>query len=241
MLHKTRGIVFHVTDYSETSVVARIYTELFGVQSYLLKGAKRKKSKLHSGILQPMSLLEMEVYHKDHGGLQYPTEINNSPPFTSIPYDMVKSSIVLFLDEIVYKSIREEEGNPLLFDFLHHAMRWLDAMDPVHPDFHLVFMAQLTRFLGFFPHGTPGEGSSCFDMEEGCFQAIPPQHDRFLEPGLSKWLGVLLGTSLQNQENLRIPREIKPVLTGKLIEYYGLHLSGFGNIKSHTVLEAVWF
>jgi DNA repair protein RecO (recombination protein O) len=150
MLHKTRGIVFHVTDYSETSVVARIYTEVFGIQSYLLKGAKRKKNKLHSGILQPMSLLEMEVYHKDHGGLQYATELNNNPPFTGIPYDMVKSSIVLFLNEIAYKSIREEEGNPLLFDFLHHTMLWLDAMDPVHPDFHLVFMVQLTRFLGFF-------------------------------------------------------------------------------------------
>ena len=240
MIHKTRGIVFHVTDYSETSVVARIYTELFGVQSYLLKGAKRKKNKLHSGILQPMSLLEMEVYHKDHGGLQYATEINNRPPFASIPYDMVKSSIVLFLNEIVYKSIREEEGNPLLFDFLHHAMRWLDAMDPVHPDFHLVFMVQLTRFLGFFPHGNPEDGSSYFDLAEGCFQAIPPRHTQFLETDLSKWLGELLGTSLQNQENLKIPREIKPMLTDKLIEYYSLHLSGFGNIKSHAVLEAVW-
>jgi DNA repair protein RecO (recombination protein O) len=72
----------------------------------------------------------MEVYHKDHGGLQYASEINNSPPFTSIPYDMVKSSIVLFLNEIAYKSIREEEENPLLFDFLHHAMLWLDAWSP---------------------------------------------------------------------------------------------------------------
>jgi len=239
MLHKTRGIVFHVTDYSESSVVAKIYTELFGLQSYLVKGAKRKKSKLHSGILQPMSLLEMEVYHKDHGGLQYATEINNRPPYSSIPYDMAKSSIVLFLNEIVYKSIREEEANPLLFDFLHHAMRWLDAMDPVNPDFHLVFMVQLTRFLGFFPHGTFTEQDCFFDLAEGCFLPVAPAH-QFLHPDTSKWLSLLLGTSLQHQEKLNLPREVKPVLTTKLIEYYGLHLSGFGNVKSQAVLEAVW-
>jgi DNA repair protein RecO (recombination protein O) len=245
MLHKTRGVVFHVTDYSETSVVAKIYTEVFGLQSYLVKGARRKKSKMHAGILQPMSLLEMEVYHKDHGGLQYAAEMTNHPVFSNIPYDMMKSSILLFINEIVYKSIREEEANPVLFDFLHHSMRWLDAMQPVNPDFHLVFMVQLTRYLGFFPNGTWSEQRPYFDLMEGSFYntAAPTtgiNTPPFMDPVLAKWLGVLLATPLQQQEKINIPKEIKPLLTGKLLEYYSLHVAGFGSVKSQAVLEAVW-
>ena len=245
MLHKTRGIVFHLTDYSETSVVAKIYTEVFGLQSYLIKGARRKKSKVHAGILQPMSLLEMEVYHKDSGGLQYAADITNNPAFSSIPYDMTKCSIVLFLNEIVYKSIKEEESNPLLFDFLHHAMLWLDGMHPANPDFHLVFLVQLSRHLGFYPNGNYSERYPYFDMVEGSFYNSPVQPSvggtrPFFEPELSRWLGKLLDTPLQSQAKLNIPREVKPLLTGKMLEYYSLHVAGFGSVKSQAVLEAVW-
>jgi len=244
MLHKTRGIVLHVTDYSETSVIAKIYTELFGVQSYLLRGVKKRKAKVRSNILQPMSLLDMEVNHNERGGLQYLTEISNQPAFTNIPVDMMKSSMVLFINEIVYKAVKEEEANPLMFDFLHHAMMWLDAMEPVNADFHLIFMVQFTRFLGFFPEGNSNElltgNESFFDLIEGRFMLVIPTHNHFMSVELSQWFSIVLKATLQQQEELKIPISGKRELIEKLIEYYGLHLSGFGTMKSHKVLEAVW-
>jgi len=240
MLHKTRGIVFHVTDFSDTGLVARIYTEQFGIQSYMLKGARRKRSKFSPGSLQPLSLLEMEVYRREHGGLQYAAEIVNRPAYSSIPFHMAKSSVTLFLNEVVYKAIREEEANPLLFDFLHHALRWLDAAEPLNPDFHLLFLVQLSRFLGFFPQRNYSAHEPCFDLQEGRFISGLPPHGHFMDPAQGALFAHLLQAPLQVMESLPMSSAIRNELTAKLLEYYSLHLSGFGNIKSHAVLETVW-
>lgn len=244
MLHKTRGIVLHVTDYSETSVVAKIYTELFGVQSYLLRGVKKRKAKVRSNILQPMSLLVMEVNHHENGGLQHLIEISNQPAYTNIPADMMKSSMVLFMNEVVYKAVKEEEANPLMFDFLVHAMLWLDTMEPVTPDFHLIFLVQFTRFLGFFPEVNTNalhtDKELFFDLVEGRFLPVIPAHSHFMNTALSQQFATVLKASLQQQEELKISIVTKRELIEKIIEYYELHLSGFGVMKSHKVLEAVW-
>src|SRR4051812_33656990 len=128
MLHKTRGIVFHVTPYAESSVVAKIYTEQLGLQSYLVNGVRSKKAKIKSGLLQPLSLLDMVVYHKDRGGLQRIKELRQATggQFSTIPFDVVKSSVVIFINEVLYKSVKEEEANPQLFDFIFHALQLLD-------------------------------------------------------------------------------------------------------------------
>src|SRR2546430_2069454 len=111
MLHKTRGIVFHVTDYSESSVVAKIYTELFGLQPYLINSVRKKKSSVKPSALQPLALIDLVVYHKERSGLKRVADAKNNPVLKSIPFDVRKSSVVLFLNEVLYKSVKEEEAN----------------------------------------------------------------------------------------------------------------------------------
>lgn len=96
MLHKTRGIVFKVTDYAESSLIVQIYTEQFGLQSYIVNGAKKPRAKIHQSMLQPLYLLDMVVYHKAGGSVQRISELKNAPVLQSIPYDVIKSSIALF-------------------------------------------------------------------------------------------------------------------------------------------------
>ena len=110
MLQKTRGIVLHSVTYSETSLVVKIYTEAFGLQSYLLKGAKGKRSSFRPVFFQPLNLLDAVVYKNEKTALQSMKEVQLAHPFRSIPFDIRKSSIALFLNEILYKSIREEEA-----------------------------------------------------------------------------------------------------------------------------------
>ena len=107
MLHKIRGIVIKTTDYSESSVVAQIFTDKFGLQSYLINGVKKTKSKIKSNMLQPLHLLEMVVYHKPTGNLQRISELRNQPVLQSIPYDTIKSSLALFINEVLYKSLKQ--------------------------------------------------------------------------------------------------------------------------------------
>jgi DNA repair protein RecO (recombination protein O) len=125
MLHKTRGIVFKTTDYSESSVVVQIFTEKFGLQSYIINGVKKPRAKISRNMLQPLHLLDLVVYHKSAGNVQRISELKVSPVLQSIPYDVIKSCIAIFLNEVLYKAVKQQSADEQLFDFIFNAIEWL--------------------------------------------------------------------------------------------------------------------
>src|ERR1700750_1123629 len=154
MLHKTRGIVFKTTDYGESSVIVQIFTEKFGLQSYIINGVKKPKAKITRNMLQPLHLLEVVVYHKANSGIQRISELKNSPVLLSIPYDVIKSCIAIFLNEVLYKAIKQQTSDEHLFDFVFNSIEWLDHQQEGLANFHLLFLIRLTRYLGFYPDTT---------------------------------------------------------------------------------------
>lgn len=157
MLYKTRGIVFKTTDYSESSVVVQIFTEKFGLQSYIVNGAKKPKAKISRNMLQPLHLVDMVVYHKANGNVQRISELKNVPVLQGVPYDVIKSCIAMFLNEVLYKAIKQQSADENLFDFVFNAIELLDHKTTGLANFHLLFLIQLTRYLGFYPHGKPAD------------------------------------------------------------------------------------
>ena len=151
MLHKTRGIVFKTTDYGESSVIVQVFTEKFGLQSYIINGVKKPRAKISRNMLQPLHLLDMVVYYKNTGQVQRISELRNSPVLQSIPYDVIKSCITLFLNEVLYKAVRQQSADENLFDFVFNAIEWLDNQTEGVANFHLLFLTRLTRYLGFYP------------------------------------------------------------------------------------------
>ncbi|MEO6149585.1 MAG: DNA repair protein RecO, partial [Mucilaginibacter sp.] len=182
MLHKTRGIVLKTTDYSESSVVVQIFTEKFGLQSYIINGVKKPRAKIPRNMLQPLHLLDMVVYHKNTGGVQRIAELKNAPVLQTIPYDVIKSSIAIFLNEVLYKTIRQQSADEHLFDFVFSAIEWLDHQQEGLANFHLLFLLQLTRYLGFYPDKELAKDADYFDMRNGVFCRWKPDNTLFLSP-----------------------------------------------------------
>ena len=239
MLYKTRGIVFKTTNYSESSVVVQVFTEKFGLQSYLINGIKKPKSKIKLNSLQPLHLLDMVVYHKPSGGIQRVSELRHQPVFLSIPYDIVKSSIVLFLNEVLYKSLKQHEADEVLFEFLFHTIEILDSISAGLANFHLYFLLRLTRFLGFYPDMTLARDGSYFDLMDGRYTPQQPPHALILEPAYaSVWTGII-NSNFDDLENLKISATARKFLLDKILTYYRCHVEGFGQIRSHEVLEEV--
>lgn len=238
MLHKTRGIVLKTTAYAESSVVVQIFTEKFGVQAYLVNGVKRAKAKITLNILQPLHLLEMVVYHKHTGGLQRIAEARQIPPFQHIPYDVLKRSIVLFLNEMVYKSMKHQGPDEALFAFLFNTISWLDAVEQAPLNFHLGFLLKLTKFLGFYP-AAQQSGQVYFDLKEGVFTRHMPNHALILqEPYTTQWY-VLLESKLTEITSIKISNVDRRILLHMIVTFYQLHLDGIGDVKSLEVLEEV--
>ncbi len=238
MISKTRGIVFHRFNYSESSVIAKIYTEQFGLCSYLIQGARKKKSLVKANFLHPLSLVELVAYHKETSGLQKMKELKNAHPFLSIPNDISKTSIAIFLSEILFRSIKEETANKEKFDFIFNSVKMLDEIE--NPaNFHLVFLIKLSKLLGFFPHSTAPGGASFFDLPEGVFSEEKPNHAHVVSPPFSEIFFQFLKYDFSDGEKIKLTRKTRQILLEKIIDYYRLHIAGMQEIKSRQVLETV--
>lgn len=239
MLHKTQGIVLKTTNYGESSVVAQIFTEKFGLQSYLINGVKKPKARIRLNMLQPLYLLEMVVYHKPHGNLQRISEIRNQPLLQSIPYDVIKSSIALFLDEVLYKCLTHQHEDEPMFNFIFNAIELLDKSHSVLSNFHLYFLLRLTKYLGFYPDRTIEKNAKFFDLREGVFVFHQPLHLSIIDESLIGDFKDLINSSFENVAQLQITSVKRNALLLKILMYYSLHVANFGEVKSHLILQEV--
>jgi len=240
MIYKTRGIVFHSIKYADTSLITRIYTEKFGLQSYIVRGARKPRARMKASLFQALSLLEMEVYHKEKSSLQNIKEAKVDGVFTSIPFDIRKSSIAMFLGDVLTKTIKEEEANPDLFYFLDIMIRELDNQEEDMADFHLVFMVHLSKYLGFFPQGIYHEQKHFFDLKEGSFCTGQPEHTHYIPPPLSEQLSSIIQQHPLEHLSYKHTRETRNQLLEALIKYYRLHYEGMQEIQSHLILKEIF-
>lgn len=239
MLHKTRGIVLKTTDYAENSVIVKIFTQKFGLQSYLINGVKKPKAKIRLNMLQPLHVLDMVVYHKPNGGIQRISDARSEPILQSIPYHIIKSSLIIFMNEMIYKSLKQEDNDEVMFEFIEKSIELLDKSDKGIANFHLIFLMKLTRFLGFYPDMSFADSFSFFDLKNGVFVNQQPLHLFFIEEKyLAQWLQILRN-SMDNFLEIRLDPITRKYFIQKVIDYYSLHIENFGEVKSHIILEEV--
>ena len=239
MLVKTSGIVFRSIKYSETSIITDIFTEELGLRSYIISGVRSKKAKVSAGLLQVMSLVETVVYHREDKDLCRIKEIKAAYLFESIPFDIKKGAIGLFLLEIMQKTIKEREKNQPLFSFLFNTICYLDkTTDPIY-NFHLAVMLKLSAYLGFFPSGKYTAQTPFFDLQEGTFTEIPPPNGKYLEEETSQLLDVFLKNNIENAHEIKLTRQNRENLLTGLIDYYRFHVEGLPEINAHKILKTV--
>jgi DNA repair protein RecO (recombination protein O) len=238
MLHKTRGIVLKTTDYSESSVIVQILTEKFGLQSYLINGVKKPKAKIRQNMLQPLHLLDMVVYYKPGGNIQRVAELRQAHILQNIPYDTVKSALALFLNEVLYKSIRHQDPDQTLFEYVFHSIELLDEITEGTENFHLFFLMRLTQFLGFYPDSL-NSNAPFFDLKNGVYCNTKPTHLFVLEQPYKKYWSDLINSTFDQTDQIKIPGNDRRALLEYLLDYYRLHLDNFGEVKSHRILEEV--
>jgi DNA repair protein RecO (recombination protein O) len=239
MLYKTKGIVLHTVKYSESSIIAKIYTEDLGLLSFLVHGVRKSHSKTSINLFQHLSLVEIDFNFKQGANIQHIKEIKCNYHFTSIPFDIIKSSVALFINEIIYRSIHEEEPNQELFEFLHNSIKILDLSCEKTSYFHLLFAIQFTKYLGFYPINNYSENNRFFNLRDGTFQNFIPDVNYSLNAEESFCFSKLLDHKFDDPENLIIPYSIKISLIENIIDFYKIHLNFFKEIKSHQILSEI--
>lgn len=239
MLHKTSGIILQTINYSDTSLIAKIYTQHFGLQSYMISGTRGKKSKTKASLFQPASLVELEVSNSQKSNLHRISEIAVRHPYSEIPFNILKSSIAIFLNEVLFRSLKEEHPDEDLFSFIKNSFLILDLKTESCSNFHLSFLVQISKFFGFFPQGNFSDSTSYFDLCEGKFCMNAPSHNNYLNPPIALILYELMNSNFETIHGLKIDSKQRKVLLNSLIFFFQFHIPSFGEIKSVAVLEQV--
>jgi DNA repair protein RecO (recombination protein O) len=219
MLHKTKGIVFRYTRYGETSIIVTIFTEMFGLQTYIVNGVRSKTAKNKIALYQPLTLLDLVVYHRENASILRIKEIKCLYPYQTIFSDIRKSSIALFLNEVINKSVKEESHAMELCEFLIRSFKSLDEMDHSVENFHLQFLVQLSRYLGFGPQTVIEVlgGRMVSDEEEE----------------------ILLNFLKSDEIPSKVSYASRANLLDALLRFYARHVENFGEMKSVQVLQEV--
>ena len=238
MIRKTRGIVLHTTRYGESSLVVHCYTEQYGRQTYMVKGVRKSRKQNRSNLFQPLFILDFEVYHKENRDIQLVKEVTRAMPLNSLPFDMIKSAQAIFMAEVIYRVVREEETNPMLAHFLLNTIQYLDAIENALPDFHIVFMVQLSRPLGFYPRNNLTNERLFFNLASGQFVSFLKDAEIILDEKTSLLWHRYMLADFQSLNDELFNGGQRKVILDSLVRFYKFHVDGMGEIRSLEVLHS---
>jgi DNA repair protein RecO (recombination protein O) len=220
MLHKTRGIVFRFTKYGETSIIVTLFTELFGLQTYIVNGVRARSGKGMIALYQPLTLLDLVVYHKENANILRIKEVKCSYAYSTLFKDIRKSTQALFLAEVINKAVKEQSHADEICRFLFDSFETLDRLPDHYENFHLVFLIKLSRFLGFGPHNS----------HELLIGRLLDANDEVILQKLLKvdYTEVVSMTTGQRRNILDL-----------LLHFYADHIENLGEVRSTQVLREV--
>jgi DNA repair protein RecO (recombination protein O) len=241
MIHTTKGIVLRTIKYGETSVVVNIFTELFGIQSYMVNGVRTAGKTAKAVFFQPGSILEMEVYHNELKNLQRIKEFKWSYLYKNVLSDVPRNAVALYMVELLQKCLKQPENNIDLFQFSEDALMQLDiADDRITANFALYFCIHLSHFFGLRLEDDYSEDNSILDLQEGRFIMATPHHPYFVVNDKSFFMSQLLKVQHPDElSSLNISRAVRKEILFALEQFYGLHIHDFGTMRTLPILYEV--
>ena len=240
MLEKTRGIILHQIKYTDSGIVAQLYTRKFGRQSFLVKGMRNKKAGKHNILFQPMFILDLEVYFKASREMQVLKEFSVSYTPYEIYSNIKKSCVAIFLGEVLTSVLKEESPHEEMFDYIEESIVYFDSSKDGYANFHIAFLAGLSSFLGFEPSPRTNSDDVFFDMRNGAFVPIPPVHGNYANEEVSDILAGFFVASYNTVSNITLTGILRNEVLETLVRYYSLHLPGLKKINSLEVLKEVF-
>lgn len=236
---KTNAIVLSSVKYAEADLIVSCFTQEVGLVSFFLKGIRKsKRGKFKSAFFQSLSCLDLDFTYRDNKNLQFLKDAKVAIPYKSLHQNIYKSCIAMFLAEVLKTCIREEEKNLGLYHFIENALKDLDKAEKF-ADVHLLFLVELTRFLGFYP-AFNHKGLSYFNMLEGRFEAEDSSIYTVQNANVDVLEHILNYPQVDLFQSLGLNQKRRQEFLDFILYYYELHLQSFYKPKSKDILEQLF-
>jgi DNA repair protein RecO (recombination protein O) len=238
---KTRGIILRTIKYGETSVITDIFTEEKGLRTFIAGSVRTARTRMPFGLFQPMRIVELVSYFRESAqGPNRLKEIRPDQVFSTIPFDVKRGSVALFMAEICRKCIQNADEQRELFQYLCDTLTFLDTTPHPVANIHLHFLMQLSACLGFFPIPDESRTNVFLDFQEGSYIDAPPLHSHYLGSVQTAQLVYLWKMPLEFCHEIKLDPGERKNLLEKLLHLYRLHIPGFGEVHTTQVLETVF-
>ncbi len=240
MLQKSKAIVLNSIKYGDSSLIIDLLTEEEGRLSFMVRLSKTSKGKIKKQYFQPMTLLDIEFDFRPHANMQHIKDVRIDIPFTTIPFDPIKSSILLFVSEFLLYTTRSEQNNKALFQFVAKSVEWLDTATCHFANFHLTFMLHLSKFIGFYPNLSEATPYAFFDLRSAEFCQYTPLHSDYLRPTDANILLKLFRMDFESMRFFRFSRIERNQITEIILRYYALHVPNMPVLNSFVILKELF-
>ncbi|WP_235298546.1 DNA repair protein RecO [Portibacter marinus] len=239
MLIKTTGIILRSMKYGETSLIMDIYSRDYGLNSYIIGGVRNKKAKTQAGLCQIMSLVEFVAYHKNTKGLFRIKEISSAHLYQRIPFEILRSSVGMFMIEVLKNVLKDDEENPKLFSFIFQWFLFLDQTPTSVNNAHLLFMIELAGEIGIQPRDNFSVNYPYFDLMDGQFISDTPDHHYFLDLTESESLYDIMMQEREYVHELSLTNVERRNILDKLILFYKLHIDSMKELHTYQILNEI--
>ncbi|MEG2492079.1 MAG: DNA repair protein RecO [Alistipes sp.] len=238
--YKARGIVLHTLKYGDSSLIAYLLTDVGGRCTYMVQGVRSSRGHgSKAALLQPMFPVEFEGLESSRMQMHRFKEVQSAMSLRSLPFDVRKSTIALFMAEVLYKLIKESEPNEALFNFVWGSIEALDAMTEGVSNFHLWFLTNLSHLLGFSPGNEYSDGD-WFDVREGVYTDICPTHITAMTQENARILNDFVECDVRYLAEIGLNRHQRVDFLNAMLLYYGYHLDAIHTVQSVAILQEVF-
>lgn len=235
MLYTSQGIVLHNIKYADKKIISKIYSKEFGLLSANIHVGHNLKSKIKVGVVQPLTQIEFVCSLKENRELQQITEVKCTFVYTGLQLNFNKLCIAQFLNEILYKCLKEHVPNEELFELICNTYQWLDTIEEGYQDLHIYFLFQLCKHLGFYPKNNRTASESYFSTLDGKFEHSIKSYPLGFDGNQSKLFAELFDHTIFNPK--KFSRQERTILLECLMSYYKMQVPGLSEIRSYAVVQ----
>lgn len=229
------GIVLHSMKYSENKLIVHIFTASNGRRSYITTITRRGAGR---NLFQPLFIIDFTAV-AGKGEMHKLSQVSATIPLVNMPYDITKSSISIFISEVLYRIIKDEFADVRLFEFVQSSIIALDLTTESVANFHLHFMVRLSHYLGFAPQGRH-LGGAWFDIKKGEYVGTRPNHTLVINPQQSELMNRLTHCPTSELHTIRLSREERTAFLDTMVDFYGYHSESIFSVNSISIFREIF-
>lgn len=201
----------NVVRHSDQTVVAHLFTRAYGMVPFVVKRPSGGRAGGHAAMLSLLTQLSIECHAPVDGCIQRLSGAEIDEPYVSLPFSMHKTAMSMFLADVLWHALRHEQASDSLYEFVSLSLRWLDGADDGYANFHIVFLLQLTRYMGYDPRMLPEAGELQMDK--------------------------LMRHNYRTMRLLQLNGRQRSHFLHRLVDFYRQNVPGFPELKSMEILE----